>query len=104
MRNLEAQFDIAMLEVYQRAKEEAGYRATAFFNMLNEQRGLLTAKQLINSGKVSQGYAELHKRGFLHLTVEAVVVENSRWHPLFTNEEVAKARARLKQYEYEPKS
>jgi hypothetical protein len=36
--------------------------------------------------------------------VEAVVIENERWHELFTPEELAKARLRLKEYGYKPLS
>jgi hypothetical protein len=36
----------------------------------------------------------------LDLTVEAVLTESERWHVLFTNEELARAKRRLEQYEY----
>jgi hypothetical protein len=32
-----------------------------------------------------------------------MVIENKRWHPLFTPEELEKARKRLKGYHYTPK-
>jgi hypothetical protein len=38
------------------------------------------------------------------LTVEAVVVENAKWHSLFTAEEIARSRKRLKDYGHEPKA
>jgi hypothetical protein len=98
------QFDGAMFDIYQRAKSEAGYNATIFLGMLSDRGGLATAKFLINSPKESDGYTALHLRGRLDLTVEAMVVENARWHPLFTNEELTKARARLKKYGYTPKA
>lgn len=101
MANIEKQFDEAMLSVYRRAKDEAGYTATIFLQMLNEYRGVMTAKMLINSTKPSDGYTALYLRKRLDLTVEAVVVENERWHGLFTDEELARARRRLKEYHYE---
>ncbi len=97
---LEAAFDAAMLDVYQRAKTEAKYNATQFFRMLHERRGVATARALINSARESQGYAGLQLRGRLDLTVEALVVENPRWHPLFTPQEIERARQRLAQYGY----
>jgi hypothetical protein len=103
MTELSQQFDLAMMEVYQRAKTEANYNASIFHQMLVRQRGVATAKQLINAPHPSDGYAHLHERGCLHLTVEAVVVENKKWHPLFTNGEIAKARARLLAFGYTPK-
>jgi hypothetical protein len=72
--------------------------------MLGDRGGVATAKYLINSPKESNGYTELHLRGRLDLTVEAMVVENTRWHALFTNEELTKARLRLKKHGYIPKS
>jgi len=97
-------FDGAMFEIYQRAKSEAGYNATIFLKMLSDRGGLNTAKYLINSPKESDGYTALYERGRLDLTVEAMVIDNKRWHELFTGEELAKARLRLKKYGYTPKS
>lgn len=103
MTDLSKQFDLAMLDIYQRAKLEAGYKASVFHQMLARQGGVATAKQLINAPHPSDGYTSLFELNCLHLTVEAVVVENAKWHPLFTEDEVAKAAARLKAYQYEPK-
>jgi len=63
----------------------------------------LTAKYLINSRKPSDGYTNLWERGRLDLTVEAMVMENSKWHELFTSEELDKARRRLTDYGYTTK-
>jgi hypothetical protein len=100
--SLEKEFDLAMFEVYRRAKEEANYNATLFLQMLTDNGGVRTAKTLINSVKPSDGYAALYLRGRLDLTVEAVVVEDERWHPLFADEEIERARKRLRDYRYHP--
>ena len=97
MQDLSKQFDAAMFEIYRRAKSEAGYNATVFLRMVTDRGGLSTAKYLINSPKPSDGYTHLYERGRLDLTVEAMVVESTRWHGLFTVEELAKARLRLHQ-------
>lgn len=104
MSDILKQFDGAMFDIYRRAKSEAGYTANIFLDMLNRNGGLLTAKYLINTRKPSDGYTALHLRGRLDLTVEAVVVENARWHSLFTPEELDKATKRLSEYGYTPKS
>ena len=96
-------FDGAMFDVYRRAKDEAGYTATIFLGMLTRHKGRATAKQLINAAKPSDGYTALFERGRIDLTVEALVVENARWQPLFTPEELDRARKRLKAYDYSPK-
>src|SRR5260370_11589791 len=100
MQGLAEHFDGAMFDIYRRAKSEAGYAATNFLQMLSDRGGLDTAKYLINSPKESDGYTALCLRNRLDLTVEAMVVENPRWHVLFTSEELAKARALLKKYGY----
>jgi hypothetical protein len=89
-----------MLSIHRRAKAEAGYRASAFLGMLNARGGVQTARQLINSAKPSDGYTRLWELGRLDLTVEATVVDNVRWHPLFRAEELDRARKRLRDYNY----
>lgn len=103
MKKLEQQFDEAMFDIYRRAKKEAGYNATIFLQMLTEQKGIRTAKSLINSTKPSDGYTALFLKGRLNLTVEAVVVENERWHPLFLDVEIERARKRLRDHGYVPR-
>lgn len=92
-----------MLTIYRRAKSEANYTPSIFFNMLNERGGLATAKHLINSDAPSDGYTRLYELARLDLTVEAVVVEEPRWHELFAADELTKARKRLADYGYRSK-
>lgn len=93
-------FDGAMFDVYRRAKDEAGYNATIFLGMICDRGGVATAKYLINAPTVSDGYTHLYERGRLDLTVEALIVENERWHVLFEPSELDRARRRLRQYGY----
>lgn len=102
--SLREQFDGAMFDIYCRAKTEAGYTAAIFLRMLTDKKGVATAKQLINASKPSDGYTHLYERGHLELTVEALVVENPKWHSLFTTDELERARKRLTEYRYQPKS
>lgn len=90
-----------MFDVYRRAKSEARYNATVFLQMLSDSGGLRTAKTLINAAKPSDGYTALYMKGRLDLTVEALVVEDQRWHALFTEEELRRAEARLREYRYQ---
>jgi hypothetical protein len=100
MPDLDAQFDRAMMDIYIRAKNEANYTASIFHRMLCDRGGLATAKFLINERHVSEGYTALWERRRLDLTVEAVVVDEPRWHALFTADEIDKARKRLSDYGY----
>jgi hypothetical protein len=91
-------FDEEMFNVYQRAHSEADYNASRFLQMLHEHRGLETARLLLHSMNVSEGYTALWERGRLDLTVEAVIYDNPRWHALFTQEELDICAKRLKEY------
>jgi hypothetical protein len=97
---LVAEFDEEMFRIYQRAHSEANYNATRFLKMLHEHRGLETARILLHSANVSEGYAALWERGRLDLTVEAVIYDNPKWHPLFAKDELAICSKRLKDYGY----
>ena len=81
---LERQFEQAMLTINHRAKDELGYVASTFLNMLCDKGGVLTANFLVNGSKPSDGYTVLYERKRLDLTREAVVIEQPEWHELFT--------------------
>jgi hypothetical protein len=86
-----------MLNVYKRAKAETGYTAVRFLGLVAEKGGLETARYLLHSPTVSDGYTALWERGRLDLTVEAVILEPA-WRSLFTLEERRIAISRLRKY------
>ena len=95
------QFHHAMVDIYRRAHEEAGYNASRYIQMVADRGGLETAKTLINANRPSDGYTELWQRRRLDLTVEAVVLQNPQWHSLFEPAELERARQRLLEYGYD---
>lgn len=95
--DLLVRFDEAMMGIYHRARNEAKYNATRFLLMLHEHRGVGTARILLQSPGVSDGYTALWERGRLDLTVEALILQ-PQWHDLFTDEERTIARKRLEEY------
>jgi hypothetical protein len=97
---LESMFANEMHRIYQRALSEAGYKATRFLHMLHDHGGLQTARMLLHSSTVSEGYAALWERKRLDLTVEALIHDNPKWHPLFSAEELAVCAKRLTDYGY----
>lgn len=99
-RALTAAFDEEMLDVYRRANSDAHYNATRFLHMLHEHGGLETARILLHSPNVSEGYTALWQLGRLDLTVEAVIYDNPKWHPLFTQPELDTCIRRLTEYRY----
>jgi len=97
----ELAFDAAMLCIYVRARDEVGYNATRYLQMLHDHRGMETARMLINATQPSEGYTALWERGRLDLTVEALVLQ-SEWQALFAQEPelLERARGRLADYGY----
>lgn len=94
---IEKRFHEAMLGIYRRAKTETGYTARRFLLMVNEHGGLETARYLLHADNVSDGYTALWERGRLDLTMEAMML-HEEWHDLFSDEERAIAKKRLKDY------
>lgn len=99
--DLENRFHDAMLDVYQRAKAEAGYNASRFLSMVAEQGGYEAARTLLHASNVSDGYTALWQRKRLDLTVEAVILKHE-WRDLFSEFERDIARQRLAEYGYDP--
>jgi hypothetical protein len=95
-----AAFDEEMFQIYQRARSEANYNASRFLQTLYEHHGWQTAQILLHAASVSEGYTALYERRRLDLTVEAVIHDNPKWHPLFTQEDLAICTKRLKEYKY----
>jgi hypothetical protein len=98
---LEKRFHAAMLDVYQRAKTEAGYNASRFLSMVTEQGGYEAARTLLHASNVSDGYTALWERKRLDLTVEAIILR-PEWQDLFSELERDIARRRLEEYGYIP--
>ena len=97
--DLESQFHPAVVSVYERAKSEASYNASQFIQMVSELGGFETARILLASSDVSDGFTALWEARRLDLTVEALVL-GAQWTGLFTAEERHTAEDRLRQYEY----
>jgi len=95
-----AAFHEAMVDIYRRAKSEAGYTATYFLSMVSERGGYETALYLIHTDRPSDGYTALYERGRLDLTVEALVLRPD-WDDLFTAEARDLARKRLTDYGFD---
>lgn len=98
---LESEFHEAMVNIYRRAKSEADYDAKVFIQKLETHGGVAYAKMLINAPAASQGYTALWQRQRLDLTVEAMIQATAKYHPLFTENELAACAERLKEYEYQ---
>lgn len=97
---MEAEFHRAMVEVYERARREAGYLATRFIQMVSELGGLAAAKALLHAPGVSEGFTALWERERLDVSMEARVLE-PRFTSLFTDNERRIAKERLRAYGFQ---
>jgi hypothetical protein len=101
-----SKFTLAMYKLYAKTKQETGYNASAFLQMLDRHGGEETARRLIHAARQSDGYTKLFmmRPSRLDLTVEAVVVESLEWRELLGEETVKRATKRLSDCGYVPKS
>jgi hypothetical protein len=99
---LEEEFEARMQQVYRDGKSEARFSAPLFGEMLKQHGGLETARRFLHSPDYAPGFTKLWERKRLDLTVEAVILQEAKWHPLFTPEEIEICRKRLKEYGYSP--
>ena len=83
-----------MVAIYETAKRDLGYNATRFLQMISEQGGLATARQLLWSDQPSDGFTTLWSHHRLDLTVEAHVLKPD-YTALFTEADRQQARRRL---------
>jgi len=97
---LESAFHHAMLSLYEIWRDRCGYKAIRFLQSVRRNGGLEAARRLLRRPGVSQGFIALKQCGALDGTLEALVVENPMWHPLFRREEIAVAERRLAEHGY----
>lgn len=97
--DLELQFDERMRQIYDQAKDECGYTATRFMQMVAQYGGLGAAKNLLNTPGYTEGLTRLWEMKRLDISMEATVLKDP-WRQLFTPEELSKAEVKLKQLGY----
>lgn len=72
--------------------------------MIKRRGEIETAQYLMEKGTPSKTFRDLKENGCLDLTVEAFVLDNPKWHPLFQKEVLAKTEKRLLDHGYTPKA
>jgi hypothetical protein len=99
--NLEKQFTRQLIILYELAKIKCNYNATRFIKMLHELGGVTTARQLVLSPELSQGFTAMWECGRLDLTVEATILQEP-WRQLFTEDVLSAAQEKLQELGYNP--
>lgn len=100
--HLEMDFHKDMIEIYRTAKEECGYNATRFLQMVSNDGGIKTARKLLSTAEPSDGFTELWRFNRLDLTMENLVLK-LKYRPLFSDQEIEIARERLASYGFSSK-
>lgn len=99
IEELKKSFFNDMRDIYAKSDRECDYRPTRFLQMLSIKGGLETAKSLINNPGGTEGFTRLWELGRLDLSVEALVI-NEKYKALFTEEEIARCKTILRDYNY----
>ena len=97
--DLELAFHERMCQIYDQAKNECGYTASRFLQMVNSEGGLIAAKKLLSSGGYSEGLTRLWEEKRLDISMEATVIQEP-WIQLFTDDELSIAHKKLEELGY----
>ncbi len=79
--------------------EKIGYYPTKFKQMVSNKGALETVKQLIVSPDFQYGFEKLKELKRLDLSIEYIVANESKYAPLFTEDEIEAAAWTLRQVE-----
>jgi hypothetical protein len=100
MNELERRFHAAMVAAVEASRREAGYNPTYFARMLAGYGGVGAARRILADPEMKSGFTTLYLADRLDLTVEAHVIK-PEFAPLFTEEEIERAKAVLKEHHYD---
>jgi hypothetical protein len=89
-----------MLVLYEKAKNECNYHADRFVQEVKETGGLAVAKERLSSDTPRTALYRLHKLGRLDICLEYLVLR-TQFMELFTEEELDRARKRLRSLNFE---
>jgi hypothetical protein len=97
--DLELAFHERMQQIYEQAKNECGYTATRFLQLVNAEGGLNAAKMLLSAGGYSEGLTRLWEEKRLDISMEATILQEP-WCKLFTDDELSVAQKTLEKLGY----
>lgn len=101
-KTLEQRFEDKAIEVYELAKNLAGYNAIRFLQKIRRVGAVKAAKDWLDPRRGSMatlGFLKLFDADLLDISLEALVLRKP-WNQLFTNEELGVAVSRLRSYGY----
>lgn len=77
-----------------------GYDPTYLLRMVHERGALNASRQLLQGKQIPYGFTHLCSLGQAKMTIEVFVHDNPKFHPLFSEKELANCEARLKSVGY----
>jgi hypothetical protein len=98
---LSRRFEAALLETYETASKECGYKANYFLQMVRELGGEATGHRLLQSEGIAYGLTQLWKCNRLDISLEAQVLR-PEFQSLISDEERERAGRRLTELDYRP--
>ena len=77
---------------------EEGYDPLLVPTSIESKGARHTCKELINAKEIGSGFKRLCDKGRIGLTFESQIVNNKKWHSLFTEEEIKICEERIENY------
>jgi len=97
-RNQEARFEQQLLDAIEQARK-FDYHPNRFLGGIRSKGGFQTVKDIVASGRPSEGFDTLFLHGRADLTCEAIIVE-TQWREFFDEDLLEIAERRLSAYGY----
>ena len=95
-------YETRCIQVAEEVEAVLGRQVTRFRAMCAEHGAVQATKRLIHAQRPSDTFSVLWEKGRLDLTVEAVILTERQWEPLFDDADREVARKRLQDYEWPP--
>lgn len=101
-KSLEQEYTEFLLDLCETTYRETGkaYNPTRFRRMVQEHGGVEATRRILWHDKYSTGFTRLWELRQLKLSVEAQLLEDEKWHPLFEQRDIERCREILEQYGY----
>ncbi len=99
MREIELDLFTDMIKIYRETDTQCNYKSAGFFQGIQSNGAITTAKEIINNKEVTEGFIKLAECNRLDLSVEALIVQD-KYKELFTAKERKICLNRLKKYGY----
>ncbi|MBD7914667.1 hypothetical protein H9660_05865 [Clostridium sp. Sa3CUN1] len=99
MREIELDLFTDMMKIYRETDAQCNFKAAGFFQMIQTEGAITTAKEIINNSEVTEGFIKLAECNRLDLSLEALVIQD-KYKELFTPKERKICINRLKKHGY----